>query len=84
MGEVDIIYDSMNTQVWDMSEPSFGKQKTRKEIYGKSHRKFKSNVQARAYAIKLAKKKNQHAFFDKYYGENVLVGRKKKAFGGVF
>lgn len=73
----EVIYDSMNTQVWFEGDKSTGRKKTAKEVFGKNYKKFKSNVQARAYAIRLGKKLNVPVY-DRYYGENLTRKQKVK------
>jgi hypothetical protein len=62
-----VIYDSINRLVWVKNQRSV-KSKNPDGIYGKDAKRFKSNVQSRAYAINLAKKMNGRVY-DKYYGE---------------
>lgn len=76
MVEEDVVYDSMNRIVWVSGQGS-SKGKTNKQIYGKDYRKFSSNVQARAYAIRLAKSKGLHVY-DKYYGEALKATPRKR------
>jgi len=66
-----IIYDSMNRLVWVEGEkPETGSKDVTKRHYGHSAKRFESNVQARAYAIKLAKLNNGRVY-DKYYGKYI-------------
>lgn len=70
-----VVYDSVNKLVWDEKDPKMSK--TGFGVFGKSAKRFKSNVEARAYAIKLAKRNNDDSFYDKYYGEDISLRKKK-------
>jgi len=59
-----VLYDSMNRLVWVPGQRKAG---SGVKFYGKDAKEFKSNVQARAYAIKLAKSKKVRVY-DKFYG----------------
>lgn len=75
MAKPVIIYDYLNTLVWVDGEPGYKQGDKLQKIYGSHAKRFKSNVQARSYAIRLAKLLNGRVW-DKYYGE--YLGEKKK------
>ena len=61
-----VIYDSLNRLVWVPGQRKAGSMRSVK-FYGKDAKEFKSNVQARAYALRLAKSKKVRVY-DKFYG----------------
>ncbi len=77
-----IIYDSLNKIAWVDRQRGTGKKTksgkpTDKGVYGKDARRFKSNVQTRAHAMKLSRKYNGRVY-DKYFGEYLKTKRSKK------
>lgn len=87
-----IIYDSMNRLVWVEGQPRYGPKGSNADtrVYGKDAKRFQSNSQARAYAIKLANQQKGRVY-DKYFGKyleaNTWSGEKKQqepGFGNIF
>lgn len=68
-----VIYDSLNRLVWISGQK---RTKGKEGVYGKDAKRFTSNTQARAYAIRLAKER-QGKVFDKYY-EKYLPSKTKR------
>ena len=78
MAKKTIIYDSMNRLVWVEGQK---KTKGTDGTYGKDAKRFKSNTQSRAYALKLAREKGGKVY-DKYYGKYITKTKKRKSSGG--